>query len=72
MQPNNPKSRFKLIFASVLALTLTSGGTALHLANQPTPTEAQDRIFDSAIAMWTMGTTTLIGLLSSRSDDDNE
>lgn len=63
------KGTFNLIFIAVLSLTLTSGGTAIHLANQPTLTQQQDRILDNALAMWTMGTTTVIGLLSSRPSD---
>jgi len=54
-----------LVFATALSLTLGSGGTALHLASQPTLTEAQTRVFNSAIALWTTGTTTLIGLLTT-------
>lgn len=65
-------SPFNLIFMSVLALTLGSGGTAVHLGQRSTLTEPQERIFDSAITMWTMGTTTLIGLLSSRSENDDD
>ncbi|MEO0376486.1 MAG: hypothetical protein AAF329_18050 [Cyanobacteria bacterium P01_A01_bin.17] len=41
-------SAFKYAFAAVLSLTLVSGGTALHLSGQPTLTDSQDRIFDSA------------------------
>lgn len=63
------KGTFNFIFIAVLSLTLTSGITAIHLANQPTLTEQQDRILDNALAMWTMGTTTVIGLLSSRPSD---
>lgn len=65
------RSTFHTVFAAVLSLTLASGGTAIHLANQPSLTPAQARIFDSALAMWTMGTTTLIGLLSTRPDDQD-
>ena len=78
MSSNNhqPPSPFTAIFASVLILTIASGGTAITIANRPTVNEQQERILDSAIAIWTMGTTTLIGLLSSRSsdhdDDDND
>ncbi|WP_052050783.1 hypothetical protein [Leptolyngbya sp. KIOST-1] len=54
-----------LIFATVLALTLSSGGTALHLASQPTLTEAQTRVLNSAIAFWTTGTAAVIGLLGT-------
>lgn len=65
-------STFNCVFAAVLALTLSSGGTAVHFANQPTLTPSQDRILDSAIAMWTMGTTTLIGLIGNWPDDDSD
>lgn len=66
------QSTFKLVFTAVLVLTLTSGGTAVHLAGQPTLTQPQDRLLDSALAMWTMGTTTLMGLLSSRSGENED
>jgi hypothetical protein len=59
------KTSSNLIFATALSLTLGSGGAALHLASQPTLTEAQTRVFNSAIALWTTGTTTLIGLLTT-------
>jgi hypothetical protein len=72
MPPAKPNSPFPYLFAAVLSLTLTAGGTALHLASQPTLTSAQERFFDSAIALWTTGTTTLIGLLSSRSHRNDD
>jgi hypothetical protein len=59
----NPSSN--LIFATVLSLTLGSGGTALHLASQPTLTDAQTRVLNSAIALWTTGTTAVIGLVGT-------
>jgi len=65
------RSTFYAIFAAVLSLTLTSGGTALHLANQPTLTPAQERILDSALALWTMGSTTLVGLLGHHPQNAN-
>ncbi|MGF1569331.1 MAG: hypothetical protein ACFCVD_14895 [Nodosilinea sp.] len=65
------KAGFNLVFATVLSLTLGSGGTAVHLARQPTLTEAQNRIFDSSIAMWTAGATTLMGLLGAASTNDS-
>lgn len=64
-------SKFNLIFTAVLSLTLTSGSTAIHLANQPTLSEAQERVLDSALTLWTMGSTTVVGLLGSRRDDDD-
>ncbi|MEO1353341.1 MAG: hypothetical protein AAFW84_32035 [Cyanobacteria bacterium J06635_15] len=41
-------SPFNRILTAVLSLTLASGGTAVHLASQPTLTEPQERILDSA------------------------
>jgi hypothetical protein len=63
MKPAKTIPPFNLIFATVLLLTLGSGGTALHLANHPHPTEAQGRILEGAMDTWKMGTLTLIGLL---------
>ncbi|MGD1929752.1 MAG: hypothetical protein ACFB12_12655 [Leptolyngbyaceae cyanobacterium] len=63
---------FKYVFATVIALTLSSGGTALHLAGQPTMTDAQTRLFDSAIATWTTGTAAVVGLLGSRLGNHDE
>ncbi|MEM9505445.1 MAG: hypothetical protein AAGA01_15980 [Cyanobacteria bacterium P01_E01_bin.43] len=70
----SPKSHstFQYVFATVIALTLGSGGTALHLAGQPTMTDAQSRLFDSAIATWTTGTAALVGMLSLRTQDDDD
>jgi hypothetical protein len=65
MKQTKTPPTFNLIFATVLSLTLGSGGTALHLASQPTLTEAQTRVLDSAIALWTTGTTAVIGLLGT-------
>jgi hypothetical protein len=59
------KTSSNLIFATILSLTLGSGGAALHLASQPTLTEQQNRLFNSAIALWTAGTTALVGLLGN-------
>ena len=70
MRSQPTPSKFTVIFAAVLSTTIASGFTAVNLANQPTLNEQQDRVLDSAIAIWTMGTTTLFGLLSTRSNDD--
>ncbi|MEM6448647.1 MAG: hypothetical protein AAF704_19075 [Cyanobacteria bacterium P01_D01_bin.123] len=66
-----PTSPFKYVFATVLGLTILSGGMAFYLAGQSPLTESQDRIFDSAIAMWTMGTAALISPLGSYADKDS-
>jgi hypothetical protein len=72
MKPTNPNTTFKTIFTAVFCLTLTSGGAAFYLGSQPTLSPAENRLFDGANATWTMGTTTLIGLLTSQSGNDDE
>ncbi|MEM7773737.1 MAG: hypothetical protein AAF327_24935 [Cyanobacteria bacterium P01_A01_bin.37] len=64
------KTTLNLTFASVLILTIASGGTAVHIASQPTLSEHQDRILDNAQNIFTLGATSLMGLLNSCSDDD--
>ena len=61
MKQTKTPPTFNLVFTTVLALTLGSGGAALHLASQPTLTEQQIRVFNSAIALWTQGNRILIG-----------
>ena len=72
MKSSKSNSTFKYVFATVIALTLGSGGIALHLAGQPTMTDAQTRILDGAIATWTTGTAAVVGLLGSRPGDNDE
>jgi hypothetical protein len=65
MKQSKTPPAFNLIFATVLSLTLSSGGVAVHLASQPTLTEAQTHVLNTAIALWTAGTTALVGLLGN-------
>lgn len=64
------KTSSNLIFVTALALTLCSGGAALHLASQPTLTEQQNRLFNSALTLCTAGATAIIGLLGTNKTHD--
>ena len=70
MKATKTPPTFNLIFAAVLSLSLGSGGAALHLSSQPNLTEAQTKVLNSAIALWTTGTTTLLGLLGTSKPHD--
>ncbi|MDZ7995996.1 MAG: hypothetical protein RM022_032555 [Nostoc sp. EfeVER01] len=59
---------FKLIFLTVVGITLLSGGTSLWLASQPTPTKPQKGMFETTQNTWLMGTGAIFGLLGGRSD----
>ena len=54
---NNPEitSTFKLVFGTVVALTMLSGGTAFSLAAREQLSPQQTRVFETYSATWQMG-----------------
>jgi|688.fasta_scaffold04112_18 hypothetical protein len=61
------------ILASVIALTMTSGGTSIYLANIPNPTETQKELANTCNTITLAGTTAIIGLLEDNDkDQDND
>jgi hypothetical protein len=59
-------SIFTVVFSTVVGITLLSGGTALWLAAQSNPSDAQKRILDTTTNTWLMGTGAIFGLLGGR------
>ncbi|MBE9069712.1 hypothetical protein IQ260_23995 [Leptolyngbya cf. ectocarpi LEGE 11479] len=66
---NSINTPFKLVFFTVLLLTLLSGGTSLWLASQDNISSHQDRIFESSATTWQMGVGAIFGLLGSKATD---
>jgi hypothetical protein len=68
---NNPKitSTFKLVFGTVVGLTMLSGGTAFSLAAQEQLSPQQTRVFETCSATWQMGVGAVFGLLGSKATD---
>ncbi len=68
---NNPKitSTFKLVFGTVVGLTMLSGGTAFRLAAQEQLSPQQSRVFETCSATWQMGVGAVFGLLGSKATD---
>ncbi|MBV8888007.1 MAG: hypothetical protein JO235_28970 [Chroococcidiopsidaceae cyanobacterium CP_BM_RX_35] len=62
-------STFKLVFFTVVSLTLLSGGTSLWLASQPQLSSEQNRIFESCSTTWQLGTGAIFGLLGGKAAD---
>jgi hypothetical protein len=60
---------FKLVFFTVLGLTLLSGATSLCLATQSSLSAQQNRIFESCSTTWQMGVGAIFGLLGSKATD---
>jgi len=60
-------STFNLVFLTVVGITLVSGGTALCLASQSTPTDPQKEMLETTQNTWLMGTGSIFGLLGGRS-----
>ncbi|WP_261891193.1 hypothetical protein [Acaryochloris marina] len=67
----------KLIITTLLFFTLSTGSQAVQLANKPTLSEQQDRIFDIALVASSLGGKALIAWLnrrqkkSDKGDDDD-
>lgn len=59
-------STFKLVFYTVVGLTIFSGGTAFFLASQDHLSEHQNRVFETCSTTWQMGTGAIIGLLGGK------
>jgi hypothetical protein len=62
----NLSPTFTLVFSTVLALTMLSGGTSLWLASQPNLSEYQVRVLENTTATWQTGVGAIFGLLGSK------
>ena len=59
-----PLNKVNLIFAAMVSLTVASSGAAIYLVSQPVLSERQNRILETTMLVWTMGTTALVTLIS--------
>ncbi|MGF1514181.1 MAG: hypothetical protein ACFB5Z_10870 [Elainellaceae cyanobacterium] len=59
-------SQFRLIFGSVLCLTLATGGVSLHLAADDGLNPHQERVFETSTTVCHVGMLTIFGLLGSK------
>lgn len=69
MKNNKPISAFRLVFFTVLFLTLLSGGVSYGIASQRDPSPQQNRIFENAMATWQIGVGAIVGLLGGKATD---
>lgn len=73
-----PSITWKIVFSTVLSLTITSGITSVFLAAQQSLSDYQARILEDARATWQMGVGCIFGLLGSgssnllESEEDND
>jgi hypothetical protein len=65
----NITSTFKLVFSTVVGLTLLSGSTSVWLSFQEHLSPEQTRIFESCSTTWQMGTGAVFGLLGGKAAD---
>lgn len=77
MRHNKSTAISRLIITTLLCFTLSTGSKAVQLANKPTLSEQQDRMFDIALVVSSLGGKALITWLnhhqnkSDKSDDDD-
>lgn len=62
----------KLIVTTLLFFTLSTGSKAVQLANKPTLSEQQDRIFDIVVVASSLGGKALITWLNHRQNQSDK
>ena len=68
----NSQIPFKLVFLTVLSLTLLSGGTSLWLASKNDISDHQARAFEGTTTTWQTGVGAIFGLLGGRVQPEEE
>lgn len=69
MKTTTVSPAFKLVFSTVLSLTMLSGGTSLWLASEPKLSEYQVRVLENSTATWQTGVSAIFGLLGGKATD---
>jgi hypothetical protein len=59
-------THFRLVFSTVVGMTLLSGGTSLWIAAHQELSIEQKQIFEKTSNTWLMGTGAIFGLLGGR------
>jgi hypothetical protein len=59
-------SAFQMVFATVILLTLLSGGSSVWLSCQKKLSPEQIRVFETCNTTWNMGIGAIFGLLGSK------
>lgn len=62
----NKLNQFRLIFGSVLCLTLSAGGVSLYLASDDNLNPHQERVFETSATVCHVGMLTIFGLLGGK------
>jgi hypothetical protein len=69
MHPINLSSAFRLVFSTVVFLTLLSGGVFVWLSSQKDLSPHQLRVFETSSATYQMGAGAIFGLLGGKVTD---
>jgi len=59
-------STFKLVFFTVVGLTLLSGGTSLWFASQEQLSPQEEQVFKTSSETWSAGIVAVFGLLGGQ------
>lgn len=72
MRQHKSTTLSKLIVTTLLVLTLSTGSKAVQLANKPTLSEQQDRIFSLVLVASSLGGKALITWLNHRQNKSDK
>lgn len=57
---------FNLVFSTLIAIALLSGGTSVYLADQASPSEQQISIINTCTDTWKVCVGAIVGLIGGR------
>jgi hypothetical protein len=64
--------KFNLVFSSLLAIALISGGTAVRISAQPKLNTQQEQIVSTCLDTWKITAAAITGLIGGRNLHDHE
>jgi hypothetical protein len=64
--------KFSLVFSSLLAIALISGGTAVGISAQPKLNTQQEQIVSTCLDTWKITAAAIAGLVGGRNLNDDE
>lgn len=64
-------NHFKLVFSTVVGITLLSGGTSIWIASHQQLSSEQKQILEKTSTTWLMGTGAIFGLLGGRTTNNS-
>lgn len=67
-----PPSPFEYVFATVVCITLLSGGMSFWISTEDQLSPQRERIFENCNRTWNMGVGAIFGILGTKAVQDDQ